>query len=254
MITYMSSDRRFIVTILAGGEGKRMRTTVPKVLCHFRGKPMIIRILKEVLGLQPDKIFIVVGKYKDQIKYTIESEIYNENTIEYIDQPNPQGTGDAIRCCLPYYLETDRIMILNGDMPCIKHSFLERVLMQTSINSCIIVTARVDDPYGYGRIECNNDDEFRRIIEETDCSLEQKKINRINTGIYVIRGSILISNIPAIKDIQNVKKEYYLTDVFAEHKKYSNIPIHLYEISQNNNWMIQGVNTPEELEKAEKGI
>ena len=247
----MDQDKKFIVTILAGGEGKRMRSEVPKVLCPFLGEPMIVRILKVVLALQPDKILIVVGKYKKQIKETIESAIYNESTIEYIDQPIPQGTGDAIRCCLPYYLENDRILILNGDMPCITHLFLENVLIETSLNSCVIVTARVQNPYGYGRIDCNSDDEFQSIIEETDCTDEQKEINQINTGIYVIRGSILLSSIPAITDKKINKKEYYLTDLFAHHKKNSNIPIRIYETFKYYNWMIQGVNTPEELEFAE---
>jgi bifunctional N-acetylglucosamine-1-phosphate-uridyltransferase/glucosamine-1-phosphate-acetyltransferase GlmU-like protein len=67
----------------------------------------------------------------------------------------------------------------------------------------------------------------------------------------LIRGSILITNIPQITNIKNINKEYYLTDVFAQHKKYSNIPIHIYDILQNNNWIIQGVNTQEELERAE---
>jgi len=81
--------------------------------------------------------------------------------------------------------------------------------------------------------------------------LEQRKINQINTGIYVIRGSILLSSIPVITDKQMSKKEYYLTDLFAEHKKNSNIPIRIYETCKYDDWVIQGVNTPEELEKAE---
>jgi len=247
----MEQDKKFIVTILAGGEGTRMRSSIPKVLCPFLGEPMIVRILKVVLALQPDKILIIVGKYKDQIKETIESAIYNEETITYIDQPIPLGTGDAIRCCLPYYLENDRILILNGDMPCITHVFLENVLIETSLYSCVIVTARVEDPYGYGRIDCDSENEFHRIIEEKECTLEQRKINQINTGIYVIRGSILLSSIPVITDKQMSKKEYYLTDLFAEHKKNSNIPIRIYETCKYDDWVIQGVNTPEELEKAE---
>jgi bifunctional UDP-N-acetylglucosamine pyrophosphorylase / glucosamine-1-phosphate N-acetyltransferase len=251
MTNYMDQERRFIVTILAGGEGKRMRSEVPKVLCPFLGEPMIIRILRTVFSLQPDKIFIVVGKYKEQIQSTIESIISDQYIIEYIDQPTPLGTGHAINCCLPYYLETDRILILNGDMPCITSTFLQSFLIESSLKTCTIVTAKVDNPFGYGRIECDSNGDFVRIIEENDCNPQEKKINQINAGIYLVNGYILFESIPAITDKRNVKKEYYLTDLFAYHKNNSTIPIHIFETLKEENWMIQGVNTPEELEEAE---
>lgn len=253
----MSIEKRFVVTILAGGEGKRMYTDSsvqkPKVLYGFLGEPMILRILKIVVRLQPDKIFIVVGKHKNQIQNEIESFNIDTSSIEYVDQPEPKGTGDAIKCCLPYYKTDDRILILNGDMPCINHDLLENLLISTSRQSCVIVSAKVENPFGYGRIEYNAQNEFRRIIEERDCTFEQKKIDRINAGIYLVTGSILASCVSSITN-ENSQKEYYLTDIFVLHKKYSTIPIMIYEISKRDSWMIQGVNTIDELRKAELSV
>ena len=255
MTIYMTTERRFIITILAGGEGKRMHSDgserKPKVLYPFHGEPMILRILKIAIQLLPNKIFIIVGKYRDQIERVIGSYISDTSIIEYIDQPEPKGTGDAIKCSLPYYKTDDRILILNGDMPCITHDLLQNLLVSTSRKLCTIVGAKVDNPFGYGRIEYNAQDEFRRIIEERDCTMEQKKIDLINAGIYLVTGSILASCIPSITN-ENSQREYYFTDLFLLHKKYSTIPIFIYEISRKDSWMIQGVNTIEELEIAEK--
>jgi len=251
---YMSIEKRFIVTILAGGEGKRMNTDPsvqkPKVLYPFLGEPMIVHILRVVLHLQPDKIYIVVGKHKEPICSVINKYI-NDTSIEYIDQPIPQGTGDAIRCCLPYYKMDDRILILNGDMPCITIDFLKNLLVSTSKQLCVIVGANVENPHGYGRIEYNTQGGFRRIIEDRDCTLEQKKIRLINAGIYLVTGSILASCIPSITN-ENSQKEYYFTDMFLLHNKYSTIPVSIHEITKNDTWIIQGVNTIDELEIAEK--
>lgn len=251
MTIYMQLEKRFIITILAGGEGKRMNNENPKVLCPFLGEPMIVRILKVVLLLQPDKILVIVGKHRHHIRSIIESFIVDTSLIEYIDQPVPQGTGDAIKCAIPYYKMDDRILILNGDMPCITHEFLHNLLVSASRQLCVIVAANVENPQGYGRIEYNAQNEFRRIIEDRDCTFEQKKIGLINTGIYLVMGSILFSCVPSITN-ENRQKEYYLTDMFLLHKKYSVIPITIYEINKTDSWIIQGVNTMEELRIAEE--
>jgi len=247
----MQIDKRFIVTILAGGEGKRMNNENPKVLCPFLGEPMIVRILKVVTQLHPNKILVVVGKHRYHIQSVIETFIADTSLIEYVDQPVPQGTGDAIKCCFPYYDSNDRILILNGDMPCITHDFLQNLLVSASRQLCVIVAANVENPQGYGRIELNTQNEFRRIIEDRDCTLEQKKIGLINTGIYLVMGSILFSCVPSITN-ENRQKEYYLPDMFLLHKRYSTIPVTIYEINNSDSWIIQGVNTMEELRIAEE--
>ena len=253
MTNRMNPDKRFIVTILAGGDGKRMQTVGSKVLCPFLGEPMIIRILKVVLSLQPNKILLVVGKHKDKIKDTIDSFIQDTFVIEYVDQPSPLGTGDAVNCCLPYYLETDRILILNGDMPCITREFLEMFLLRTSIQSCSMMVSTVENPYGYGRIVCDSGGEFQKIVEHKDCTEEEAAIKKINTGIYLVSGYLLLEYIPMISN-DNFQKEYYLTDLFFYIKKYSKIPINIFKIYSGLNRFVYGVNTSEELIIAEQSI
>ena len=109
-----------IVIIMAGGLGKRMKSDIPKVLHNIDNKPMLVRVIENSLLLNPKKIMIVVGKYKNIIKNTIEQYI-SLDKIEFINQPNANGTGDAIKCCRNriYEYKNHKVLILSGDVPLI---------------------------------------------------------------------------------------------------------------------------------------
>ena len=113
------------ITILAAGEGKRMRSTVPKVLHLFRGKPMLVRIIETSKELGANKIIIITGKYDELIKMTISKYMDIENLI-FVQQSSPLGTGDAIKSCLPLYGDHEKVLILNGDMPLINSKLLNK--------------------------------------------------------------------------------------------------------------------------------
>ena len=145
-----------IVTIMAAGEGKRMNSNIPKVLHNFKGIPMLIRIIKEVLEINPVKIIIITGKYHILIKETIQNYIYNENyhKINFVQQVNPNGTGDAIKCTLSYYSDKDNVLILNGDMPLIQSNLLKKFI--NNFSQAKLLVAKLDHPFGYGRILYDN--------------------------------------------------------------------------------------------------
>lgn len=245
-------SRNLVVTILAAGEGKRMKSNVPKVLCLFKNKPILIGIIQQVVLLKPRKIIIVTGKHSKMIeKYCLEYLKNNENKLlEFVIQNDPKGTGHAICSTLHQYTNSDKVLILNGDMPNITFSILDRFLSQIYLNNFenTIISINVDNPHGYGRIILNNN-KIVNIIEEKEANQEEKKINLINTGIYCFDSECLNFIVPQIEN-NNVQGEYYLTDIVNLCQK-NNIFIHNITLMEQYVNNVLGVNTKEELDKLE---
>jgi UDP-N-acetylglucosamine diphosphorylase/glucosamine-1-phosphate N-acetyltransferase len=231
------------ITILAAGEGKRMRSNVPKVLHLFRGKPMLVRIIETAKELDAKKIIIITGKYHELIKQTVEKYMELEDLI-FVQQGSPLGTGDAIKSCLSAYTEEDKVLILNGDMPLINKEILGKFIENRE--PMTILVARFSNPYGYGRIIYDEEGEFIGIVEEKDCSETEKKVDIVNSGLYYLDAKLLIKYIPMIEN-NNVQKEYYLTDIVKIIKKNEEMSIKTYLLGEEENKYISGVNTPEEL-------
>jgi bifunctional UDP-N-acetylglucosamine pyrophosphorylase/glucosamine-1-phosphate N-acetyltransferase len=234
-----------VVTILAGGQGKRMRSDIPKVLHLFKEKPMLARIIETVRGVNPKKIIIVTGKFHDMIIQTL-SKYINIFGLVFVKQHEPLGTGHAIKCCLDEYHMEDKVLILNGDTPLITCDILQNFI-EGSRGSCNVLTARFENPFGYGRIIYDKDGDFLGIVEEKDCSEVQQTINIINGGIYYINGYIIKQFVPLITN-NNVQKEYYLTDIVKTVKTKSWNVIDTFLLDESETHYISGVNTPEELE------
>jgi UDP-N-acetylglucosamine diphosphorylase/glucosamine-1-phosphate N-acetyltransferase len=236
-----------VVTILAAGEGKRMNSDIPKVLHLFKGKPMLVRIIEASFSLHPEKIIIITGKHHVLIRTTLEKYI-DIKKVWFVKQENPLGTGDAIKTCLPLYHNEMRVLILNGDMPLINKTILEKFI-DNSYQANILV-AKFENPTGYGRIIYDNSREFIGIVEEKDCTEEQRKINIVNSGLYLIESRLLRKYVPMI-DNNNVQNEYYLTDIVKLIKQHTELSIDTYLIEESENKYISGVNTPQELAKLE---
>jgi UDP-N-acetylglucosamine diphosphorylase/glucosamine-1-phosphate N-acetyltransferase len=241
------------ITILAAGEGKRMRSNIPKVLHLFQGKPMLVSIIETSKKLDAKKIIIKTGKYDVLIKETISKYMdIDIGNLIFIQQASPLGTGDAIKSCLPSYNKEDKVLILNGDMPLINKEILKKFIDASPYEMNILV-ARFSNPTGYGRILYNEKKEFIEIVEEKDCSPEQKKIDFINSGLYYINADLLLKYIPMIEN-RNSQKEYYLTDIVKIIKDSEEININTFLICQDENKYISGVNTLDELKMLENEI
>jgi len=231
-----------VVTIMAAGEGKRMNSPLPKVLHMFNGKPMLVRIIEIAQKLSPSKIIVVTGKHDILIRGTISTYMSIESIV-FVNQVEPRGTGDAIKQCLPHYTPGENVLILNGDMPLITQDILERFIKNAS--NIRILVARFTNPTGYGRIIYNSGGQIE-IVEEKDCTVEQKLVDIINTGIYIINSMLLKIYIPVITN-QNAQKEYYLTDIVKIIGSGAGIKIDAHLISESENTFVSGVNTQEEL-------
>lgn len=233
-----------IVIVMAGGLGKRMKSDIPKVLHKLGNKPMLVRVLETSFLLNPKKILLVVGKYRNIIQQTIQNFI-SIDKIEFIDQPEAKGTGDAVKCCMENLLEYNNhtVLILSGDVPLVSEETMLNTVNDTKM--CKIVVTKVNNPQGLGRILLN-ENKFIKIVEEKDCNEEQKKINIVNTGIYAFNSNILCKYLPLIKN-NNAQNEYYLTDIIEIIKNNEKIDIDMFEISKDKQYELTGVNTPEQL-------
>ena len=246
-------DLTLNVVIMAGGLGKRMESTLPKVLHKILNKPMIVHVIEESSKLNPNKIIIIVGKYREIIENTINEYLdLKKIPIQFVIQPEALGTGHALQCCLET-LKNDKnakTIILSGDVPLLKYDTMN--LMLQNINMVKIATAEFNDSTGYGRIVETNS-LFDKIVEEKDCSLEQKKTKKINCGIYAFDTEILCKYLPHLSN-NNSQKEYYLTDIIEIIKSNENIDIDLFNISKEKHHEIIGINTKEQLFELENLI
>ena len=232
--------------IMAGGEGKRMNSSIPKVLHCIIDEEMIVSIVRKVISLNVSKIFIVCGRHIDIIKESINKRIANNNNkceIVFVQQIVPLGTGDAVKQCLPYISNNVNILILNGDTPLIDNSLDEFVKLETP---CLMVS-NLNNPFGQGRIICDEHGNFNRIVEEKDANEEEKKVKLVNCGVYHVSGDQLLKYIPLIDNV-NAQKEYYLTDLC----KFIKDDLHLFVLPQNLQYELMNVNTQKELMQARK--
>jgi UDP-N-acetylglucosamine diphosphorylase/glucosamine-1-phosphate N-acetyltransferase len=242
-------NKNLVITIMAAGEGKRMNSQLPKVLHLFNDIPMLVRIINEANKLNPSKIIIITGKFDELIKRTLDIHLNTTfDKLTFVQQKNPNGTGDAINSTLYLYNENENVLILNGDMPLINKEILETFIEHRE--PMTILVARFSNPYGYGRILFDETDEFIGIVEEKDCTEEQKGISIINSGLYYIDANLLLKYVPMIEN-KNVQNEYYLTDIVKIIKTHEKISIKTHLISEDENKYISGVNTPEELAELE---
>ena len=239
---------------MAGGLGKRMESTLPKVLHRVLNYPMIVHVIKTAFLLNPDKIYLIVGKYKqiidDTIKVFLSTEEYSK--IDYIVQEEALGTGHAIMCSLntiSQHIE-DKTIILSGDVPLISIETLSHLMSDEQDK--MLITA-LENPKACGRIIFNDDKTLiDEIVEEKECTDTQKEIKYVNCGIYQISVKNLLKYVPLITN-ENKAQEYYLTDVVDLIKQNDN-KIGFYALPENMQYEIKNVNTKHDLEVLNKDI
>ena len=196
------------VIILAAGEGKRMRSARPKVLMPLAGKSMLGHVLDVARALEPAAIHIVYGHGGDQVRAA-----FADPDLSWVHQPEQRGTGHAVKLAMNSVPDDARVLVLYGDVPLIRSETLKD-LMEISGPLAALVT-QLEEPYGYGRIIRDGIGRVRAIVEEKDCTVEQRAITWVNSGILAAearRMRVWINNLSS----DNAQREYYLTDVYAQ--------------------------------------
>ena len=233
--------------ILAAGKGKRLLSetmNMPKVLRLAAGKPLIEHVLGNISFIDDSDIVIVAG-YKREMVFERLGDKYT-----YAVQEEQKGTGHAVMMAKDAFEGyTGDVVILYGDMPLFKEETYKKLIEehQKSGADCTILTATTDDKLAYGRI-IRVGGEVSDIVEDKDCTPEQKEIKELNVGVYVFKSDVLFSNLDKIQN-NNAQGEYYLTDIpkilIGEGKKIAS-----YTTTDSSE--ILGVNTPEDLDLCEK--
>ncbi len=235
------------VIIMAGGLGKRMNSDLPKVLHKVGEIPMLVHLIKTSLKLNANNIFVIVGKFKDIIEKTVNNyfNIQELSKINYIIQTDAHGTGHAIQCSYDLIKDlNENIIILSGDTPLISVESLINMLNLSDNSDCILMVRKTNNPKGLGRIILDNN-KFSKIVEEKDASSEEKIINLVNCGIYMIYSKLITENIFKLNNNNN-QKEYYLTDLIGIIKNQKDVKI--YQLPLGKEYELFGVNNTEELE------
>ncbi|MBI3584069.1 MAG: NTP transferase domain-containing protein [Nitrospinae bacterium] len=242
---------RLAVIILAAGKGKRMKSHLPKVLHPLADKPLLAHVIDLARGLNPERIIIVIGHGAEKVRqWSGGSSQWSGEKIEFVEQREQLGTGHAVQQTEESLRDYDgNILILSGDVPLLGIDTVSK-LIKIHINSGAVVTiltAKVDNPAGYGRIVRDAGGRAINIIEEKDASPEIKKIAEINSGIYCFKKDFLFNSLKKI-DKNNLQQEYYLTDVVGLAFR-SSLKIETLIAEDPNE--IMGINTQEELREAE---
>ena len=234
------------IIILAAGKGTRMNSDLPKVLHKVKNKSMIEHVIYQSENLYPDKSIIVVG-----YKHELVRDHLKKINLTFAMQEVQKGTAHAVMQCYDLLKDFNgSTLILSGDVPLIKSKTLKDLYKIHLINNCraTLLSAKVNNPFGYGRIIRDDKNNFKAIIEEKDATDNQKSINEINAGIYIFDNQTLFENINKIKNDNN-QSEYYLPDILEIMIK-QNFKIMVHQIEDEN--QIKGANTENQLLELEK--
>lgn len=208
------------VVILAAGQGTRMKSSLPKVLHPLAGKPMLQHVIDCARQLDPHQVVVVFGHGGERVRESI-----SDPDLIWAEQAEQLGTGHAVEQAMPFLKDVDKVLVLYGDVPLIQADTLKPLI--ASETDLALLTVKLDDPSGYGRIVRNDFDRIISIVEQKDASPEQLAINEINTGIMAIRQEALSRWISKIEN-NNAQQEFYLTDIvaFAVEDKVNVLPVH----------------------------
>jgi bifunctional UDP-N-acetylglucosamine pyrophosphorylase / glucosamine-1-phosphate N-acetyltransferase len=196
------------VIVLAAGEGKRMKSALPKVLQTIAGVPMLGHVIASARALGPAGIHVVYGHGGDQVR----AAFADQPDLHWAEQAQQLGTGHAVQQAIPGVPEDARVLVLYGDVPLIRSETLQRLL--DAPGRLAVLAAELADPTGYGRIVRDAQGRVAAIVEHKDADPDTRRIRIVNSGIIAADANALVPWLQRLSS-NNAQGEYYLTDVFA---------------------------------------
>ena len=231
------------IIILAAGQGTRMKSALPKVLHQLAHKSLLGHVLDVAGQLNAASIHVVYGHGGEQVKSALEH--YNVNWVLQAEQ---LGTGHAVDQAAPDIEDNQTVLILYGDVPLIEKSTLVELIAAANGGALGLLTARLEDPTGYGRIIRNASGNVIRIVEQKDASDEEKQVDEINTGMLALSSTQLKDWLKKLEN-NNAQGEYYLTDVIGMAAK-EDVTINTVHPSSLKE--IEGINNKQQLAQLER--
>ena len=234
------------VVVLAAGKGTRMNSAQPKVLHKVAGKPMVDYVMAAAESLAPRTITVVVGHMKELLKQGLQ----RYPGLSFVTQEPQLGTGHALLQTAGI-LEREKgvVLLLSGDVPLLKGHTLAALVQKhaESKAAATVLTAMVDQPYGYGRV-VRVKGRISRIVEERDASPAQRKIREINSGVYIFSLGPLFDALRGLA-AGNAQGEYYLTDLVSTYRR-RRLGVEAIVVGDSNE--IRGINSRSELAEASR--
>lgn len=214
-----TENRPLDVLILAAGQGTRMRSNLAKVLHKADGRHLINRVCQTAASLAPEMIYVVVGHQGEEVKGAVLSEL-DESQCVFVEQKEQLGTGDAVNAGRAFLEDRDStLLVLSGDVPLIRPETLAGLVQQHHAHkgpgtACTLLSVKLKDPTGYGRVIRGAGGAFERIVEQKDANEDELEVREVNAGIYCFNTRQLFAALKSVKN-NNAQREYYLTDVPA---------------------------------------
>ena len=203
------------VLIMAAGLGTRMKSNRAKVLHQLGGLPLITHVTRTARSLDPESIVVVVGHQAEEVEEAVRDEV--GDLAAFALQAEQRGTGDAVESARQLLENSESMLVLlSGDVPMIKSETLDKLIYhhRNTHSDCSILTVRLENPTGYGRVIRDENNAFVRIVEQKDATDEERQIKEINSGIYCFDTRKLFRALRSVEPT-NQQGEYYLTDVPA---------------------------------------
>ncbi len=202
------------VAILAAGKGTRMRSAHPKVLQPLGGATLVDWVLQACEPLNPQRRLVVVGYQAERVRQHMQC---HHQHVEFVLQQPQKGTGHSVQQLLkPLGNFTGTLLVLNGDVPLLRSATLGQLVQhhRQSGSAVTLLTARLEDPRGYGRVFCDDQQQVTAIVEDRDCIAEQRRNRLINGGVYCFHWPSVAAVLPQLK-AENQQREIYLTDAVS---------------------------------------
>ncbi len=197
------------IVILAAGQGKRMKSDLPKVLQPLAGRPILSHVLEAGKGLKANAIHVVYGHGGEKVKQALAEE-----PVNWVLQEQQLGTGHAVAQAMPAIPDDHDVLILYGDVPLVRQATLDMLLEKCDTKAMGVLTVVLDDPTGYGRVVRDNAGNVVRIVEQKDANTKERAISEINTGLMAVPAVYLRKWLADLKN-DNSQGEYYLTDIIV---------------------------------------
>src|SRR5262245_56026208 len=230
------------IIILAAGQGKRMRSQLPKILHPLAGRPLLAHVLAAARALAPHRIIVVHGNGAEQVRAA-----FPDAQLEWVLQAEQLGTGHAVQQAMPHISQEGEVLILYADVPLVCPATLKR-LIDAARGGVAVMTAELAEPSGYGRILRQPSGNVARIVEHKDASDDELAIREINAGFMAMSARRLAGWLARITN-RNSQKEYYLTDVVSLAVG-EGVPVRAVKVDEA--WEVAGVNSKHELAELER--
>jgi len=230
------------VIVLAAGQGKRMRSDLPKVLHPIGGRPLLAHVLDAARALEPKKTLVVHGHGAEKVRAAFE-----DARVEWVLQAEQLGTGHAVQQAMKQASGGGDVLILYGDVPLVTPENLKR-LVEAAKGGLAVMTTEVEDPKGYGRVVRGSEGNVERIVEEKDATTAERKIREINAGFMALSAKRLAGWLGKVGN-KNAQKEYYLTDIVTLAVKEG---VRVVGVKVDDETEVTGVNSKGELATLER--